>query len=194
MIKKPTKTELKKQRKDRVKKQGIILAVLGVAMLGMAFAFVPMYRTFCSLIGIPVPQLGTEMTPQQASASEKKQDRVVTVRFMGNTAAGVPVDFKPRVTSIIAHVGEPVLTAYDAKNESEDAMDGQAVHTIMGLGKYGSENAAQYVELVQCFCFQQQHYPAMTEVTLPLSFTIKDDLPKGMHTITFGYTLFEAEK
>lgn len=190
---KQTDQQRKDAQKAAIKKQGIILAILGVGMLAMAFAFVPLYRSFCQLIGIPVPELGTELSPQK-SATTVDKSRVVTVRFIGNSANGVPIEFGPRVTSIIAHVGEDVLTAYDAKNDTDQAIDGQAVHTIMALGKYGDIAANQYVDLVQCFCFQEQRYPANTEVTLPLSFTIRNDLPEGVHTMTFAYTLFETEK
>ena len=161
-------------------------------MLALAFGFVPLYRTFCQIIGIPVPQLGTELTPQQPSLNTTAENRTVTVRFIGNSAAGVPVTFGPRVKSIVAKVGEPVLTAYDAENLSTKNLNGQAVHTIVALGSAVGRDAVKYVDLVQCFCFEEQLYPAKTGVTLPLSFTIRPDLPQGVHTLTFAYTLFET--
>ena len=186
----------KHTRHKEIKRQGIILAVIGAGMLAMAFGFVPMYRTFCQIIGIPVPQLGTEMTPQKSSAKSTPigaENRHITVRFIGNPSAGVPIEFGPRVKTIIATVGEPVLTAYDAKNTVNQDIKGQAVHTIVAMGDAVGRDAAKYVELVQCFCFEEQLYPGNTEVTLPLSFTIRQDLPKGVHTLTFAYTLFEMD-
>jgi cytochrome c oxidase assembly protein Cox11 len=50
----------------------------------------------------------------------------------------------------------------------------------------------EYVDLQQCFCFEEQIYPPNEEINLPLSFTITPDLPEGIHTITFGYTLYPA--
>lgn len=189
----PTKDHLKQVRQQSIRRQGVILAILGVGMLALAFGFVPLYRTFCQIIGIPVPQLGTEMTPQKSSPLIGEDDRHITVRFIGNSAAGVPVEFGPRVKAIVAKVGEPVLTAYDATNLSPNNLKGQAVHTIVAMGDAVARDAVQYVELVQCFCFEEQLYPGNTDVTLPLSFTIRQDLPKGVHTLTFAYTLFEMD-
>lgn len=162
-------------------------------MLGLAFGFVPLYRSFCQIIGIPVPQLGTELTPQQPSATTVADGRTITVRFIGNSAAGVPINFGPRVKTIIAQVGEPVLTAYDAENLTTKNLSGQAVHTVVALGSAVGRDAVKYIDLVQCFCFEEQLYPAKTEVTLPLSFTIRPDLPQGVHTLTFAYTLFKMQ-
>lgn len=182
-----------RNRQKEIQRHGIVLAILGAGMLALAFGFVPMYRTFCQIIGIPVPQLGTEMTPQKSSNIIGEDNRYITVRFIGNSAAGVPVEFGPRVKTIHAKVGEPVLTAYDATNLSPNNMKGQAVHTIVAMGDAVGRDAAKYVELVQCFCFEEQMYPGSTDVTLPLSFTIRGDLPKGVHTLTFAYTLFEMD-
>ena len=87
-------------------------------------------------------------------------------------------------------MGKPVMTAYDAKNESDESIRGQAIHTVVAMGKDTSDDGAGYVDLIQCFCFQEHTYPAHEEVTLPLSFTVRPDTPKGVHTLTFGYTLY----
>ncbi len=174
----------------------LILAGLALGMLFLAYAFVPLYKMFCDALGIPVPSIlvGEAGAPKPAIYDEsKKSDRVITVRFMANTAVGVPVSFSAKDRRLQARVGEPVLTAYYAKNYSPRPLDGLAVHTMVPAGGSRSVNMDDYIELQQCFCFEEQHYPAGEDLILPLSFTISPDLPEQIHTITFGYTLFESQ-
>ena len=179
-------------QKPDLKRHGLILAAVGIAMLGLAYAFVPLYETFCKFVGIPLPTVGTSMTPSEARSIPNQQGREITVRFMGNVAAGVPIEFAPRTTSIKTSIGKPTLTAYDAKNLSTAPIDGIAVHTIVAQGGY-RRDVAGHVTLMQCFCFEEQTYPAQTDITLPLSFTVEDTLPENVHTVTFGYTLYDME-
>ena len=182
--------------KKSLKRHGIILVVLGVVMLGVAYGFVPLYRTFCQLVGIPIATIGTMSVPKERAVNtvaDTATDRVVTVRFIGNANAGVPVTFSPRVRTLKVRIGEDTLTAYDAKNLSLKPVDGIASHTIVAHG--GSKrDVAEHITLTQCFCFDEQTYPPQEDVTLPLSFAVEPTLPEGVHTITFGYTLFKLER
>lgn len=173
----------------------LTLIAIGFAMLGLSYAFVPLYRTFCQLLGIPVPTIavGQEGAPKNTAPPPGEDARTITVRFMGNQANQIPVNLSPVHKKIRMKIGEPVLTAYTATNTSHTAMDGVAVHTIIGLGSASADDMSPHIELQQCFCFEEQHYPAKQEVTLPLSFTIAPTLPQGVHTLTFGYTLFQQE-
>lgn len=181
-----------KHTKPNLKRHGLILAGVGLGMLGLAYAFVPLYESFCKLVGIPLPTVGTSMEPEEAMEMTDGPGREITVRFLGNVAAGVPVEFGPRVRSLKTRIGEPALTAYDAKNLSNEAIDGIAVHTIVAQGGF-ARDVADDVSLMQCFCFEEQTYPAQKDITLPLSFTVKPTLPDNVHTITFGYTLYDME-
>ncbi len=178
-----------------------ILIIVALGMFGVSYAFVPLYRIFCQVFGIPVPTImvGKEGAPKTVT---EISDRVVTVRFIANTAKGkfskgikteLPVRLWPVTKKVKVRLGEPVLTAYKAKNISDNSMKGVAIHTIIALGGSFRVDINEYVDLQQCFCFESQLYPANTEVILPLSFTITPDLPKGIHTVTFGYTLYEEE-
>jgi len=176
----------------------IILVVAAFGMLGVAYGFVPLYRLFCATFGIPVPSVlvGEAGAPKEAIQAAidtgTASDRVVTVRFMANTAVGVPVEFGPQDRRLRVRLGEPALTAYDANNYSPRDLTGLAVHTIIAVGGPDGVNIDRHIELQQCFCFEEQFYPAETDITLPLSFTISPELPDGIHTITFAYTLFES--
>ncbi|MDE0723451.1 MAG: cytochrome c oxidase assembly protein [Alphaproteobacteria bacterium] len=169
----------------------IILFCVALAMLGFGYAFVPLYKVFCDFVGIPQPSvlIGKEGVPKPMPKAPL--ERTVVVRFMANTEAGLPVEFAPveRVTRL--NIGQNFLTAYEAKNISNEGMAGVAVHTVSGQGVTGGEDMSAYIDLQQCFCFEEQYYPAGEDINLPLQFFITADLPKEVHTLVFGYTLFE---
>ena len=170
----------------------LVCLVWGTALVTAA---VPLYRLFCQHFGIPVPRIITGPAPQALPNSQSpipNPSRTVTVRFTANSASGLPITFGPATYTQKVKLGEPVLTAYLARNNVDKAYDGVAVHMLYAMGGDPDIDIASYVDLQQCFCFAQEHYPANQEVRLPLSFTISPNLPAGVHTITFSYTLFEA--
>ena len=169
----------------------IILACIGLFMLGLGYAFVPLYRIFCDFVGIPVPtvMVGKEGIPKPVS---EVSDRTVTVRFMANNTGDMPVTLKTITNRIKVNLGENILTAYKAYNPTNEKIKGVAVHTLIPMGSNLETIVDEYVDLQQCFCFEEQIYPPNEEINLPLSFTITPDLPEGIHTITFGYTLYPA--
>jgi cytochrome c oxidase assembly protein subunit 11 len=180
------------RKKNKNKRLFLILGFVGIGMFGFAYAFVPLYEAFCKLVGIPIAKIATNDGITKIMG--EVQDRTVTVRFIANENAGVPVDLEPVSRKITARLNEPILTAYTAKNESSQGMNGMAIHTMVALsteGEFG--DVTEYVDLQQCFCFEEQYYPATEEVNLPLSFFVTEDLPEGIHTINFAYTLFESE-
>ena len=175
----------------------LLLCLLGLVWgIGITIAAVPLYRVFCQHFGIPVPQIiagPTAPAPVTAHQAATASNRTVTVRFTANTAAGLPIAFHPTDYTLKVKLGEPVLTAFAAKNNGGKPLDGVAVHQLYAMGGTGGTNIAEYVDLQQCFCFAQEHYPVKQDINLPLSFTLSPALPEGIHTVTFAYTLFEAQ-
>jgi cytochrome c oxidase assembly protein subunit 11 len=170
----------------------IVQIVVLLLMTAFAAAMVPLYSLLCHALNISVPRAAVGDVGV-AGSGIKPTDRVVEVRFVGEVSKGVPMTFAPMTYSMRVHVGAPVLTAYKAFNTSPVGMDGVAVHMIYGMGGRGEDgDIADYIDLRQCFCFELQHYPAGEEKMLPLNFIITPDLPAGVHTITFAYTLFKA--
>lgn len=172
----------------------LILCLLGLVWgVSLTIAAVPLYRVFCQHFGIPVPQIiAGPSKPVDLTPTALSSNRTVTVRFTANVQSGIPVKFHPQTYTQKVKLGEPVLTAYAAKNNGSRPLDGVAVHMLYAMGGPSGVDISSYVDLQQCFCFAQEHYPAGQDINLPLSFTIAPNLPEGVHTITFAYTLFEA--
>jgi len=177
-------------RRSHARVVAVLLLVLGCSVALVASA-VPLYNAFCKAFGIARPTIavagqGPVIAPSAGGG------RSVVVRFTSNVAAGVPVAFQPNTYSMRVRLGQPVLTAFTAQNLAPQGLDGVAVHMLYAMGGPAGTDLAPFVDLQQCFCFTQQHYPGAAKVRLPLAFTLSPNLPEGIHTITFAYTLFRA--
>ena len=88
-------------------------AALVVAMVGAAYAAVPLYRLFCQVTGFDgTPRIAT-------SPSATVLDQTVTMRFDGNVAPGLPWRFEPVQTTMDVKIGENMLAFYRATNTSD---------------------------------------------------------------------------
>jgi hypothetical protein len=93
----------------------MVAAACGVfvaAMVGAAYAAVPLYNWFCRTTGFG----GT--TQVATAAPSHVLDRKLKVRFDANVAGGLPWRFEPEQNSIEVKVGEVVTVGYRVVNES----------------------------------------------------------------------------
>ena len=78
---------------------GAIVALSALAMIGAAYAAVPLYAAFCKATGFAG-------TTQVATAnSGVKGERTLTVRFDANVAPGLDWSFEPEVDSVRLRTG-----------------------------------------------------------------------------------------
>lgn len=180
----------KKQNIRRHWRLTLWLSVLGMAMLGVTYASVPLYRMFCQLVGIPVPGIAS----QTFDGPQMVDGRVIEVRFMSASDPQMPVQLLRLTPGVKVKVGEPTLVAYEATNPTDKDITGIAIHTVTMYGDVESPDAGQYINLLKCFCFDEFTYPANQTVQLPVSFTIKSDLPQGVNTLVFSYTLYDVNQ
>ncbi|NBV54660.1 MAG: hypothetical protein EBR79_02995, partial [Proteobacteria bacterium] len=160
---------MKNQPKPNFTKTLIICAIAFAASIALTIAAVPLYYLFCQQFGIPIPSIQVGQTPQQTEPIQPT-NRTVTIRFMAKTAAGLPMGFEPITYTQTVNLGQPTLTAYKAQNFSNSGIDGVAVHMLYAMGGPSGTNLNDYITLQQCFCFEEQHYPAQSDIRLPLSF------------------------
>ena len=96
----PNVTKTPQRRRDL-----LIAAACGVfagAMVGAAYAAVPLYNWFCRTTGFGG-------TPQVATAAPSNVlERKLTVRFDANVSGGLPWRFEPEQNSVEVKVGEDV--------------------------------------------------------------------------------------
>jgi cytochrome c oxidase assembly protein subunit 11 len=163
-----------------------ITAAAVVAMVGMAYAAVPLYRIFCQVTGYG----GTPKIAEQASA--EIGERIVRVRFNADTARGMPWRFRPLQREVSLRVGEQALAFYEAENQGERAVTGQATFNVTPL------KAGAYFSKVDCFCFTEQRLAPGERADMPVSFFVdpaisEDPNLDDVKVITLSYTFFRLE-
>ena len=136
------------------------------AMVGMAYAAVPLYDWFCRATGFN----GT--TQVATTGPGFVLDRTITVRFDANLASGLPWRFTPERTSIEARLGEIVTVNYKVVNESTRDTTGVAGYNVTPL------NMGGYFQKINCFCFSDQKLKAGEEREMTVVFYIDPALAK----------------
>ncbi|MDA8108055.1 MAG: cytochrome c oxidase assembly protein [Betaproteobacteria bacterium] len=161
----------------------LALAVAG--FLGLGFALVPFYSTFCRLTGLN----GATGEADAATLQGTKADatRWVNVDFTSTVMPGLPWRFAPEQTSLRVHPGEPASIVYVATNLGERAREGQAVMSV------SPEVAARHFEKIQCFCFTREALGPGETRRMPVTFFVKPDLPRDVRTITLSYAFFPVD-
>jgi len=169
----------------RIAMTGAFCAVFVAAMVGMAFASVPLYRIFCSFTGYGGTTQRAKAAPQATLA------RTVTVRFDANVANGLGWSFRPEVRQVTVKLGEPAEVAFLAENRTAAKSSGLASFNVTP-GETGA-----YFDKIACFCFSAQTLKAGESVRMPVVFfvdpsMVNDHELDGVDTITLSYTFFPA--
>lgn len=163
------------------------LAAGGVffAMIGAAYAAVPLYQMFCQVTGFG----GTTQVAEEAPAVPG--ERVITVRFNADTARALPWNFRPQQRAITLKVGEQALALYEASNPTDRRIVGTSTFNVTPA------KAGAYFNKIECFCFTEQALTPGQSIDMPVSFfvdpAISDDPDlDDVTTITLSYTFFEV--
>ncbi len=162
-------------------------AAFVAAMVGVAYASVPLYDWFCRTTGFGGIPLVAKAAPAAPIA------RKITVRFDGNVAGGLPWTFAPEKNEIELAVGDTVLFHYVAKS--------LATRETVGIASYNVSppEAASYFNKIQCFCFTDQKLSPGERVEMPVVFFVdpaidRDAEFKSLRTITLSYTFFPSKR
>lgn len=169
------------------RKTSFVLGGLVIAMIGLSFASVPLYRLFCQITGFGG-------TPQRAMDNVNLPDRAsrfLTIRFNADTDPALAWKFTPVQSHMQVVIGETELAFYQATNLANQAITGQATFNVT------PDKAGPYFYKIACFCFDQQTLQAHQSVDMPVSFYIDPEFlnDPGMvdvKTITLSYTFFRA--
>lgn len=159
--------------------------VVFAAMVGLAFAAVPLYRAFCNATGF-------DGTPRRAAAAADGAvlNRTVMIRFDTNVR-NLPWRFRPTATETSVKIGATSMAYFTVANDGDRPMTGRAAYNV------SPESAAGYFLKLQCFCFSDQTIPAHTQKTFPVVFYVdprfaKDPDTTPLKELTLSYTFYPA--
>lgn len=167
---------------------GFMAAAIAVAMVGVGFAAVPLYRVFCQVTGFG----GTTMRVSEAQAATvQATGKTMVIRFDANQR-GLPWEFKPERPTDTVSIGARDMSIFIAKNLSSEPMVGTATFNVTPA------LAGQYFNKIQCFCFTEQRLEPGQEVRMPVLYYVDpkimtDPETKDIEEITLSYTFFPVE-
>ena len=170
----------------RLSNGAVALVCAGVfaAMVGMAFASVPLYRAFCQATGFYGTAKRASAAPGAVSA------RTVTVRFDTNVR-GLSWRFEPVAPSQTMRLGETKLAFFRATNTGDTPVTGRAIYNVT------PQSAGPYFSKLECFCFKNQTIAPGETVEFPVVYFVDPRYGTGADTrggpeITLSYTFFPA--
>jgi cytochrome c oxidase assembly protein subunit 11 len=164
---------------------GVLAGGLAIAMVGAAYAAVPLYYAFCRATGFN----GTTQVAKQGAAF--KGERTLTVRFDANVAPGLDWTFEPETPSIELRSGVTATVFFKVHNRADHEVASTAVYNV------SPEITGQYFDKISCFCFNEQHLGSHETAELPVVFFLDPALDKDkdmdrVSEVTLSYTLYAA--
>jgi cytochrome c oxidase assembly protein subunit 11 len=169
---------------------GILSGMIALAMLGLGFAAVPLYRIFCQVTGFAgTTQRATE---GQAMAAERVgASKTVSVRFDANIDPDLSWTFRPEQVTKTVKLGQRQMAFYYARNNSDVPVTGQASFNV------SPDQTGAYFNKVQCFCFTEQTLQPGEEVHMPVLFFVDPSIASDadaapVEQITLSYTFHRA--
>ena len=175
---------------DRANRRvGLVAALGAAAMIGLAYASVPLYRLFCQVTGFGgTTQVASAAMPVQAIPGSR-----IKIRFDANVAPGLAWRFKPKATEVAIPIGEKRLAFYTASNTGSTPLTGRAVFNV------SPDVAGRYFIKIDCFCFTEQTLAAGETVDMPVTYYVDpaimdDPVARKLDEITLSYTFYPVDK
>ncbi len=184
----PTRRSEKPSARRRDLAVAAACGVFVAAMVGAAYAAVPLYTWFCRVTGFA----GTTQVATSAPGG-RVLDRKITVRFDANVVGGLPWKFEPERTSIDVRIGDVFTVMYRATNESARETVGQAVYNVTPL------TVGAYFQKINCFCFTEQRLKPGESRDMPVVFYVDpaltlDSDQEQLDTITLSYSFYPVRQ
>ena len=166
----------------------VLMGLIAVAMVGLAYASVPLYRLFCQVTGFG----GTPMRASEVEEVLRPTGKIIQVRFDANTNSALPWEFEPEEHVAKAAVGARKMAFYTAKNLGDKPVTGTATFNVTPT------QAGKYFNKVQCFCFTEQTLMPGEEVRMPVVYFVDpkildDPDASRISEITLSYTFYPVD-
>jgi cytochrome c oxidase assembly protein subunit 11 len=158
-------------------------ASVGVAMLGLAYASVPLYRLFCQATGFGGTTQVADVAPANVSS------KTISVRFDANVSPNMGWNFRPVQNTLTTKIGEVTLAHYTATNMTQETITGTAMFNVTPA------EAGIFFNKIECFCFTEQTLKPGQTVDMPVQFFVDPALlddadTKSISEITLSYTFY----
>jgi cytochrome c oxidase assembly protein subunit 11 len=177
-------------QKDAARRNRTVVIACGAfvtAMVGMAYAAVPLYDMFCRVTGYN----GTTQRVEQAS--ERILDQSLRVEFDANSAQTLGWKFEAVDKSVTPRIGETVQINYRVTNTNSETETGKAVFNVTPMV------AGAYFNKLECFCFTDITLKPGETRDMPVVFFVDPEIvntpeTKDLKVLTLSYTFYPSDK
>ena len=171
--------------KAQNKKVIFIISFIGMLMLSLSYAAVPLYDIFCRVTGFG----GTTQIASSAPGSSGHPN--INIRFESNITDTLNWDFYSKTKTVKIPMGEEKTIYYFAKNLGDKPIVGTATFNVTPA------KVGQYFMKIDCFCFVEQLLNPGESMNMPVTFFIDPDLYKDenvqeVNEITLSYTFMKS--
>ncbi|PHR14224.1 MAG: cytochrome c oxidase assembly protein [Sphingopyxis sp.] len=182
-------TALQSTLSGKNRRSAMMAAFMGLGMLGLGFAAVPLYEVFCRVTGYAGT---TQRVDEAQAATVQTTSSVMSIRFDSNVNSALPWSFKPEQPVDHVSVGARDMAIFLATNNSDEPVLGTATFNVTPL------LAGQYFNKIQCFCFSEQLLQPGQTVRMPVLYYVDpaimdDPETKDIKEITLSYTFYRAK-
>ena len=163
----------------------VIISFVGLLMLSLSFASVPLYDIFCRVTGFG----GTTQIASSSPGTPGLPD--INIRFESSTSQSLNWSFYPLDKVVTIPLGAEKTVFYVAKNLTNKPIVGTAIFNVTPA------KVGQYFMKIDCFCFVEQLLNPGQSVEMPVTFFIdpeifKDENVKEVSEITLSYTFMKS--
>ncbi|MFD1610541.1 cytochrome c oxidase assembly protein [Sphingomonas tabacisoli] len=172
----------------RNRRAAFVAGLIALAMVGLGYASVPLYRIFCQATGLN----GTTSRVSEAELPRQATGETVMVRFDANIQPGLPWVFRPEKPLQQVRIGERNMAFFIAENLGHKPITGRASYNVQ------PDQAGSWFKKIQCFCFTEQTLQPGERVRMPVIFFVdpgmrKDADAKDIQQITLSYTFYPVD-
>lgn len=166
----------------------LLVTLFVLAMVGVGYASVPLYRLFCQTTGFA----GTVRKDVGGEAPGAVKGKLLNVRFDANVSPTLPWAFKPEKPVMRVAVGAREMAFFNATNETDVPVTGRAIFNVT------PSQAGGYFTKIECFCFTEQTLQPGETVRMPVIFFVdpkmlKDPEADDISEITLSYTFYPVD-
>ena len=170
-------------------RSAVMAGLLGLGMLGLGFAAVPIYQIFCQVTGYNGT---TQRVDEAQAATVQAVNKTMSIRFDSNVNSALPWTFKPEQAVDNVSVGARDMAIFIAKNNSDEAVKGTATFNVT------PDLAGKYFNKIQCFCFTEQILEPGQTMRMPVLYYVDpailtDPETKDIEEITLSYTFYRSK-
>ena len=160
----------------------LLAALFVLAMTGLAWASVPLYRLFCEVTGLNGTTGRAERAPGAVGGK-------IEVAFDANVAPNLTWRFRPERAAETIDIGARDMAFFTATNSGTVPVTGTATFNVQPAV------AGKYFKKIQCFCFTEQTLKPGETQRMPVIFYVdpailQDPDARDIQTITLSYTFY----